>query len=289
MLLIKQSNHDIGNLQLLINRYGSTELYLNQSLINSDIAKLEALREKQTFNSSDKKNIDGIIDYLKKLKSKIGVNGEYQMTWQFKNWKLYGYPLDIRHFEAYNVKASDYIILNKYNMIRLNYRKLFELIAFEMMHRDLGYESSDIEEMLKNIGILAISDSNIFNEIIKTDEPLSMSKIYRIGNSIYATADGKLSYDYFGTIAEEDKSFKSGYYKDCVERSVDIAICILTKSIIDALALNKIRFQICSLNEDGLYFMVDNTKNLEMSKIFESVAVRVFGRKFEVKPEIEIF
>ena len=288
MLILKQNSHDIGNLATLLNKYGNTNISMNRDIISDDIQKLERglIRAE---NKSDLNNMKGIMNYLSKLSKKIDENGNYQMVWQFANWKIYSYPMGLRHFPEYNIKASDYIVIGKQSLIRIDYREAFRLIAFEITHRDFGVESEDIEEGLKDVGLLTISNIDLIQRYYNEEDPLKMSKVFRIGDSQYASKNGNLSYDYFGTALDDGEPFTSGYYRDCVGRSIDVAICIIVKQLIDAFVNNGIYFQICSLSEDGLYFLVENQQTKNVQDCIENIVVRAFGRRFEIQPGVEIF
>lgn len=285
MIIIKQNSHDISGLNNIVQKNNSTEIKLNTSLIEDDIYRLSKMHPN---NDSDKKNIEGIIKYLKKLKSKINSDEEYSMIWALDNWKIKAYPIPIVNYPNYGIKASDYIEVGKNKVIRLNYIEVFQLIAFEMMYRELGYSTEDIEKKLKDVGISVISGAEIVKEFIDEDA-INFSQVCKISSSPYASEDGSLAWDYFFTAMDESRAFEKKRYKEPVERSIDVAIDIIAKQIMDNFILNKVKFQICSMSADGLYFLIDDIDNDKIYEIAEPVIVRIFGRKFEVKPKIEIF
>ena len=281
MIEIKQGTNKTDGLNTLLEKMECVDIPMNVDLIQYDINRLTRMSE-SSENSNDKANISIIIAYLKKLMSKVE-NGVYQISWRFESYKISAYPLDLNHYAMYNVHTSDYIETDK-KIVRFDYTDVYQLIAFEMMHRDIGYETSEIEEHLKNVGITSINDVEIMQDYIAEDA-LKWSEALKIGDSPYATKDGMFSYDYFYT--DENKPFRSRKYKDCVSRSVDMALAIITNALIKKFISSKVYFKLCSVTKDGIYFILDNTDNIE--EYAESVAVRVFGRVFEVKPNIEVF
>jgi hypothetical protein len=214
------------------------------------------------------------------------------LKWKLEHWKLISDPIELYSFDPYNIRLTDYITLDDNKLIKIDYKDAFELIAFEMMHRDMGFDTWDIDDKLSDIGIASIANAKVVLDIMD-DSALYCSKIYKIGDSQYATKDGEMSWDYFGTAYDKDETaFTSGRYLECVNRSIDMVICLITRSLIENFTSNSVKFDICALNEDGIYFLVDDTKvniNNIISNTVESVIVRVFGRKFEVKPKITIF
>lgn len=284
MISIKQGYVDLIGIDALLYKYGETNLELNKALINEDIAKLKKLHA-TPYNKRDKKNLELIEKYLSRLSTKIDETNTFNFTWMYENFKLTAYPFDLKHFVAYNIKATDYIELNEYSLVKVNYNKVFEIMAFDMMYRDLGITTELMEEKLYDIGITTIVPSEMITSIFN-DSALTLSKILKIEDSPYASDNGKLSWDYFCVLEE---AFTSKEYKDCVGKSVDIAIAIISKSIINNFIKENIKFKICALNEDGLYFLISDYENKNLDNVFESVVVRAFGRNFEVKPEVTIF
>lgn len=286
MILIQQDCNDFGNIGSTVAKLGETELPLNLGMIDDDIKKLEVMRC-NPHNSRDKQNINNIINYLKRLKSKIDDEGNYKFTWCFEDFSICSYPLDLRCIDEYKILATDYIELQSSALVKVDYHDVFEAIAFDMMYRDLDHTMEEIEDKLSDIGIATITPVSKLIDLMDGESPLRLSKVLRIGDSPYASDDGKLSWDYFSTAADE--AFTSHKYCDCVGRSVDVAIVHLVKDIIDKFNEKSIKFKICALNETGLYFMVDETYKSNVQKVFDSVIVRAFGRKFEVQPKVTVF
>lgn len=286
MILIQQDCNDFGNIGTTAARLGETELPLNLSMIDDDIRKLEVMRG-NPHNSRDKMNINNIINYLKRLKSRVNEEGNYKFTWCFEDFSLCSYPLDLKCFGEYKVLTTDYIELKGSALVKADYHDVFETIAFDMMYRDLDHTMQEIEDKLSNIGMATITPVSTLISLMDGESPLRLSKILRIGDSPYASSDGKLSWDYFSTAADE--AFTSGKYCDCVSRSVDVAIVHLVRDIIDKFNENNIKFKICALNETGLYFIIDESSKSNIQRVFDSAIVRAFGRKFEVRPKVTVF
>lgn len=288
MILLKQGGANFDGYGYLVSKFAETNLKLNENIINDDIIKMQKLLANGAFNKSDKSNIKGIITYLTKLRSKI-TNGVYQFTWMFEEFRTRAYPFDLRQFEEYKVNAVDYIELDSRSLIKADYSEVFEIIAFEMMYRDLGLTMKEMEDNLAHIGIATVVDSIELTKFI--EEPaLKLSQVLRIGDCPYASQDGSLAWDYFGLKATcSNNAFTSGKYKDCVGLSINIAISLINKSILENLIDRSDGVDICALNSNGFYYRIKGIDELDIKSIFEPVIVRAFGRKFEVKPKITIF
>lgn len=291
MILLQQdSSSNFGNYGALLNKCGDTEISLNIGMLSEDIRKVQHMLSNSN-NKGDIANLEKILKYLKKLRDRIDSNGKYQFTWMLEKWKSRVYPLELKHFNEFNIKATDYIEIGADSLVQINFKDVFEIIAFEMIYRDYGYDLPDIEKELADIGVVTISSADRILDIFKTEDmtPIQCSQIYKIGDSPYSTFNGKLSWDYFNTAASDGDAFSSGRYKECVERSINVGIDIIAKSIIEKFNDSNIQFKICAMNEDGLYFMMKPSDARKVQNIIDSVVVRAFGRKFEVKPKITIF
>ena len=157
-----------------------------------------------------------------------------------------------------------------------------------MMYRDLGYTLEEIEKDLKDIGISTIYGSDRLYQYLG-DEALKLSKIFKIGDSQYASEDGKMAWDYFFTAIDEGSGFDSGYYREAVNRSIDVAIILIVKNLIENFTTEGIKFQLLCAIEDGIFLSINKLASLNIEDVIESAVIRTFGRKFEVVPKIEIF
>jgi len=63
----------------------------------------------------------------------------------------------------------------------VTYDDLDNIIAFEMMNKDLGFTHRKIEELLKDVGIMTQTSADVLLNIIGDNEPYKYSKMYKIG------------------------------------------------------------------------------------------------------------
>ena len=124
MIQIKQNNYDLNGLSNLIQKHNTSNFSINTMLIDEDIKKLKYMT-KNAKNKSDLSNMNIIIRYLEKFKSKVSEDGIFQISWNYEKWRIKSYPLDINHFKEYNIKATDYIEVGKEKLVKFDYGNVF--------------------------------------------------------------------------------------------------------------------------------------------------------------------
>lgn len=282
MIEIQQDKPEIDGLEQLINKNAEVSIHIDTDAVSNDIV---ALKNKLNSPKSkiDKQNLNNLIEYLAKLQHKVK-DGQIEMLWTLNNYVLSTYPIELKHIPEYNIEMTDYITVPDGHLVRINYTDVFNIIALEMMYRDLGETRESMEEYLEDIGITGIYASS---ELLKHFEEnvYMLGKTFRIEDSPYYASDIKKSFEYFGK-----ESFKSKYYKDCIDFSFKHAISIITLNILNKLAVSNLKFQLCSASTSGIYFTITGDSDIDIDKLFnDSAVVRAFGRKFEVKPKITVF
>ena len=292
MVMIQQDKVNLTGYSNLLSKHGKSTFKISTYLIEEDIKRLKSMKER-AYSKADRDNIDGILYYLKSLLYNIE-DETMSIQWNLDKSITKSSPISIEHFPSHGVRTTDYILLERNSMLRFDFTDLYKIIAFDMMHRDLGYETNEIDKKLDHVGIATITDASEILDIINENESdiLDSSKIFRIGDSPYATLNGKLAWDYFGTAHKDFKeAFSSGKYADCVGQSIGVAVSVLNKYITEKLVAAGIKFNICYLGESGLFYLVEDStkvKDLIAQKYFETVVVRSFGRRFEIIPKISL-
>lgn len=286
MITINQcsSANDINGLLI---KYGTTEVSLNKQLIEDDIKKLTKelarVEDNRIFKTSmHKKNLKAIISYLENL-SKKADKESITINWGLDKNVIRSYPIEIKNIPEYKIMSTDYINLDNQKMICLDYTELADIIAYELMYRDLGETNEAIEEKLKNIGIITVNNSNKINSLYDGESPYKLSNITYIESSPYLIPDDEEIQDYFG-----NKRFKATSYREVVSYSCRSAIAIILEELLRRQTSTK--FKICGVFENYLYLMVGNnmTQN-QINNLVESVCIRAFGRKIEVKPKVQVY
>lgn len=281
MVNIQQDSTVSANFASELSALGEITVGIDTSLIKNDMARLNDERA-NAMNSRDQNNIDVVIAYLDRI-YKRSKTGEYQYNWYLNEEKLKVYPLDLRNYKQYKIRATDYVILGQGKMVRISYAAVLRAIAFDIMFNDLDEDFKSIEDKLKDIGIAGSHPIELLDKYIDKSI-LDLSKCLRVSKTPYASLDERVMFDYFG-----HKTFTDSKYKGCVEYSVDIALNIITHHIISRCGSNGIDFKLCAVNEDGVYLLIDDLHGNDLHTAFDSVVVRAFGRRFEEKPDVTVF
>lgn len=272
----------IDGLDALVNKSGDIEIDIDLPALENDIGVINE-KTKNTVSRIDKKNINNLRDYLSKFYNK-SKSGKFEMTWELDDHILKTYPLELMHIPEYNIEMTDYIKITDGRLIRINYHDMIEIIAFEIMYRDLGETLQSMEEKLSDLGITGVHPSYRIMQYIE-DSPYDMSKIFKIGSSPYYVQDIDAIFEYFNT-----KRFKAEYYRECVEYSVKHALAIITKRLLEKFVAFNAEYKLCAVSDSGIYIITPASDvNINNIILNESVIVRAFGRHFEVKPEVTIF
>ena len=292
MISIQQDKCNLDRTNLVLSKLSGSTVLVNVEMIEADLSRLKSM-EKSAFNKYDKRNIAYIKKELYRIAENIDLDNPVitlDFHFDMSKYRIVSEPVEFNHYNIYNIKTTDYIVSGKNKIMHIDYSNVFKIILFEMMYREFGYTLKSMEEILKHIGIVTVvSDSEIMSCI--PENIVNLSKSMSITDSPYATVDHKMAWDYFSHISldESVKAFTSGYYRDCTTRSINLANTIIVRDMAEALEKSNIDFGIISVNEDGLYISINNEDEDIVKENIDSISVRAFGRKFEVKPKIKVY
>lgn len=285
MITIKQ-DVKLGDLNNLLIKNGDTVLNLNSQAIEDDIQKYTERYEKCKGSSAigkiHTKNLKNIIDYLNKLKKKAD-KGDVNVSWGVHDRVIKSFPIEIKTIPEYKLYSTDYINIEDEKLVYVDYTKLADIIAFEIMCRDLGETHESMEEKLKDIGIVAIYDSEKLTKYFK-DSPYKLSKIFKIGKSPYEITGTNSIIDYFG-----NKKFDGDRYLDVVRYSCRCAIALIVEDTLRRCIDRNIKVKIAGITDTGIYYLTKHDDAHIKSLLKNNVYIRAFGRKFEVVPDIQVF
>ena len=295
MISIKQTGYDLTGLTDILSKQSELSVSLDKFSIDDDLYKIRE-QMKNPYNKRDKNNLITLEKYLNTLKKIVEKSDNtINLEWKLGKTGISCSPIELLHFKQYGIIATDYLILGDKHLVQVSYKDVYETIAYEMMYRDINNETHrDMENRLSNIGITTVVPSSIILNNLNGDSAIDMSQYMKIGDSPYASEDGKLSWDYFYSVVNDSGAFSTGRYRECVDRSFSITHMILVKETFISLKKQKIQAQLCAINTDGIYIImntddISKLKQLNERLNFESVSIRAFGRKFEVKPKVSVF
>ncbi len=283
MINIQQDTVDTVSFESILLKNGDIRIKLDINAIQSDIDRLCSIEEEKRVRHKERKELNETVEKLQRLIDKSR-HSRILLTWSSDEDILKSSPVEIEYIQKYNIEMSDYIIPENDRLIRISYRNLYDIIALEIMYRDLGESMSSMEDKLSSLGITGIYPDT---ELLKYfDENIyTLSKKLKIGDSPYVSKDGRNSIEYFGK-----KKINSKFYNGIVSYSIRHAMSLITKALMAKLNGTNIEFKLCSISESGIYFLINNPNTVDIDEVVnESVIVRAFGRKFEVKPKIVVF
>ena len=291
MISIKQNtNYNKAGLEKSLEALGSTLLTLDTQLIEDDIQKLKRKIQDENTARMDMININKIIKYLEKLKTKVlPSNSSVRIAWGLQDNNVVSSNASIRQFKRYNVQAIDYVVpVEGSYIVTVDYSEVLDALALEMAHRDIGVETTDIEKSLANINIFGVNDIQILKDLDIFESGLfEDSKGLKMEDSSYKGLKGAISY-YGYSLGKEET------YKRAMEETAKVTTNIILKELLDKVAVNmranksdEKAFKLLGVYENGFSFMIDDTKL--MGDAIDSVAVRIFGRTFEIKLKINAY
>ena len=282
MVNIRQANIEISLKDKLDK--GRCSVVLNRQSIADDISRITDELDK--YKGSNRHYVDNgvsVINYLRNLSNYVKKRSSVDIKWVYKDGIVKSTPIELINIEEYGVYLTDYVEVDNEKMVYLSYKDVSEILAFEIMHRDLGYTDKEMEELLKDVGIVVVYKAEELTKHFR-EKPHMLSKVLKIEKSAYIDRETGCINDYFGT-----KQFNMGWYKDVVEYTCKHAMAIILENLLHSMYVSKVKYKLVSVSDVGIHIKI-NKKDID--KIVEQdkgVVVRSLGRKFLVEPDISIY
>lgn len=292
MIDIKQFSPLTKDLSTTLTRLGEIRIGLDGEIIKEDIKRLENMLDK-TFSSADKNNIKQLLRYENRLLKKS--NTFLDVSWIVDDGLAFPYPIGIKYYPEYGIDAVNYITTSSNEkVVELDYSGVADLIAFELMYRDIGDTDDSngvitheiIEDKLKDVGIISINSFNTIKErFFKNYSPYVYSKMFKVKDSPYIDLEKKKIRDYFG-----HKEFDIDRYYEVVDYSTNHAMALVFKGLTKTKLLNNFKWKLVAINNNRIVLILDVDDDFNITeRLSNSVVVRVFGRRFEVTPNIKVY
>lgn len=263
------------------------KLNIDTDLLDKDIIKIkdQLSKAKNKYNIA---NLKIILDYLNKVKRNTRDN-QLEIGWIQDRYTMYSYPVNLKPIREYDVDPSDYIELHNETMIRLDFTDIIDIMAFDYIHRDFGYEHQDIEKLLEKCGISGSVNPKVFKTLFEEENlsPFELSKTAKMEDSPYIDSVNKTIKNYFGTKEFLIKNIKD-MYKPVIESSANTALNIIAYEIYNECIKDDMKIKLISCGETTITFMINDNSNFDIDKLFEHKTLRAFGRNFEIKPSFKI-
>ena len=286
MIDIKQSTtYSKAYIEKQVDALGSSLLVLNTSMIDDDIHKLRKMYD-DAISHIDKVNIHKIIKYLEKIKKRIlPSNNSVRMSWGIQDRAIVSSGISIKQFKRYRIQAVDYIIQEAGScMVTVDYSDVLDAIALEMVHKDIGLDTAGIEEKLKEVNIFSVNDIQVLKDLDIFESGLfEDSKAMRVDDTSY-TNDGELL-SYFKVPVGKVEELST--YRKAMEETARAVTNIILKSVLENVDKATSNFRLIGVYENGFSFSINDSSLLD--KMIDNVAVRIFGRTFEVKLKLNSY
>lgn len=280
-MVLKQKDEISSNLNSKLTKLGYKRLDINLGQVIADEKVIQTMMK--GAQTTRKKELEEMNKVLSGIQTNCR-NGSIPILWFCADGLARSYPCELQNFEEDGIDCTNYIIRPENStVIRVTYDDLDNIIAFEMMNKDLGFQHRKIEELLENVGIMTENPASILLDIIGDNEPYKYSKVYKIGKQAYWNEDEGVMYDYFQTM-----TFNTKYYKIPVEYSCRHALQFVLDRLLDQLRQESVTFSLCGLDDRSITFLIDLKNKQAFEKVvLEPVTIRSFGRMFNTQAKIE--
>lgn len=284
MILIQQdSKLDRTKLSANLSRFGNMQYKFSEQSIKDDIDKLTAMevganRLKLENIRRTKKYLSGIL--------KRAVRGSVKVNWDLKGNEITSIPIEIRKIKMFGIQTTDYIVLENEAVLSIDYSQLIDMLSFEIAYRDLGFTQKDIENKLSDISIVGVSSADIlFERDLVENNTYEVTLGMMIDDTPYMSPDKTIMLDYFGNDLETDK-----YYRSIIENTRSIAISIIIQDMLNNVNKYGLKVEIAGVFEDSVCLILPDGKDERTARLLaEPIVARVFGRRFEVKPKVQMY
>ena len=287
MIEIIQQKIPVNALSGTFTKMDEVSVNVNSELIKKDINRLKGMLE-EPKNRYDAANLRGLVSYLEKLLKNVLEDSTFELCWEIKDNIPESYPLNIINEKIYGIDICNYIeVAENEKLVQMDMTDLADIIAFEIMARDLGETHESIEELLKDCGIIGFEPASLLTDFFKEndDKVYELSKSMKIEETPYYSYDTKKVHDYFSS-----KEFKAKEYRDVVEYSCKYANTIIANTIVKNSLHCNIDIKLIMLSATNITFIVNDTDEVNIkNNIIEEISVRAFGRRFKIEPDIQIF
>ena len=284
MILLRQdSKIDKQKLESLLHKYGKLTYNFSTQLISDDIDKMTEL-ENNAHTAHRLENTKRTKGYLEGLYKKAS-NGEFKAEWVLSGNKISALPVEIRKIKMYDIRATDYIIKKNEAIMYLDYTELLNIIAFEISYKDFGVNEEDIEDKLKDIGIITQYKSEVLKSVLTECGTFDKMLNMRVEDTIYMSSDKKSLYTYY-----MDKVLSDKTYRKVAEETAYTTMSIITQNLLSRASSLGLGIKLGGVFEDSIVIILPDGRNARIeSELNISVIVRAFGRKFVVEPKIQVY
>lgn len=258
------------------------ELFINKEDVERDIESIRQQEEKAK-NLINSNNLLRIREYLSRLLGKVDSSGKLELCWSERNGRVSTYPVEFDEIKEYDIDTVKYVCVDSHKaLVEVDDSIIADMIAYEMMYRDIGDELADIEVKLKDCHIVGMTSSDILKGFFKDIDikPYELSRQIKLMDSPYVDVEDHRFVEYFTSDIVP--------LKDVNYHSVVTKVCRKINTIITGQIVKDIKgAEPIAIMATKMAFMVDRGIIENFRSQFEAVTVRVFGRKFKIEFNIQ--
>lgn len=280
-MVLKQMDIMMSNLNSKLSKLTSNRVDLDLELLNQDLEGAEQLLQKTT-NPKRMAELTELKAYLKRLiqSSKGGIA---TILWYEQDEIAASYITEFRDFDKEGISSTDYIkVPSDSSLVSIDYSRLANILAYELMYREYGETNRSIEDKLKDVGVIVTYPDTLLLDVISDDTPYFDSKIFKVSSSPYYSNEDEEVYEYF-----QGKSFSTKYYAEPVSYSCKHALSFILDELLTKWAGASLQVTLCSINDTSIKCLVKNEEKEEFTALSSGVTtIRLFGRLFDTSPDI---
>lgn len=278
-MFIKQDNIIDDNELSKRLKSASLEVRLDRESIEEDIIKYRK-REKEVRNKIAKANYKNIRMYLTQLRE-LSKRDSVELEYSLKNKEIISTPIRTEKFGLFNVQFTDYVKAEDGVLITVDYSRVLDLMAMELAYRDWGYTQVELEKMLEVDSIITINNTDKLEFIEKNAFEKTCGML--IEDTPY-TYGGKIL-DYYGEEVNDCRG-----YSCTLNRSANKTMAWLVCQELRKFNTEELEAKLVAVYYNSIIF---RCKKEDMKKVVEQieeeVIIRVFGRKYSIKPDVKTF
>lgn len=250
--------------------------------MQSDITKLKGEIPNER-NAVIRKNKENIIKYLKNIIiPNLNRFNRLRLRWCVSDGgNMSTYPVQLLSMRRCGLNIVDYMCKTDENTVEIDFKKLWDAMAFVLAHDDLGFSIESIETRLQDCNLMGVNNSNVFAGMIDSNTYNDVNMM-RIEHSDFVFEDMS-AVDYFGT------KLGKATYKEIIKSSIDRMMACIIYEVLEGINKGDYDIEFIGLFESAIYFNTNMDRNTILEQLHSNVTLKMFGRDFEFVPTIRIY
>ena len=260
--------------------FNSGKYQFNSKKIRGDIDRLKS--EVEALGNTDEAHKKTVVArYLNNLIASMNRFDRIRVKWYInENYDIETEPIRILSQESYGLDITKYISIPHDHMVTLDYKDMWNAMAFAIASYDFGYDYKEVESRLSGSKLLAINNSTVLRTMYD-DKAYDDMYIMKIDRCPFVRKDGTCV-DYFGD------DIGVGVYKDIANSSIKKMMAIILEQLLESLKYSGSEVEFIGIFESRVYFSTNMNREDILKRIHQSIVLRLFGRDFEFIPAVKI-